>query len=88
MGAHPHSGSLLPDRIELSTSRLPSECSTTELRQRRRGVLPANAPPCTRFVCRPKCRVSRETVILSADKEIPSDFNANALGKYRDRNKS
>ena len=28
---------VLPDRIELSTSPLPRECSTTELRQHRRG---------------------------------------------------
>ena len=28
---------VLPDRIELSTSPLPRECSTTELRQRRRA---------------------------------------------------
>jgi hypothetical protein len=27
---------VLPDRIELSTSPLPRECSTTELRQRRK----------------------------------------------------
>ncbi len=30
---------VLPDRIELSTSPLPRECSTTELRQRREGAL-------------------------------------------------
>ena len=30
------SGMVLPDRIELSTSPLPMECSTTELRQRAR----------------------------------------------------
>jgi hypothetical protein len=29
-------GMVLPDRIELSTSPLPMECSTTELRQRAR----------------------------------------------------
>ena len=29
---------VLPDRIELSTSPLPRECSTTELRQHRRGL--------------------------------------------------
>src|SRR5262249_52425581 len=33
-------GMVLPDRIELSTSPLPRECSTTELRQRRNGQAP------------------------------------------------
>lgn len=31
-------GMVLPDRIELSTSPLPMECSTTELRQHTRGL--------------------------------------------------
>ena len=31
---------VLPDRIELSTSPLPRECSTTELRQRRGADMP------------------------------------------------
>src|SRR5690348_17020920 len=34
---------VLPDRIELSTSPLPRECSTTELRQRRVGSRRCNA---------------------------------------------
>src|SRR6185437_13151726 len=33
-----HLGMVLPDRIELSTSPLPRGCSTTELRQRRKGA--------------------------------------------------
>jgi hypothetical protein len=33
---------VLPERIELSTSPLPRECSTTELRQRRFGKSPLN----------------------------------------------
>jgi hypothetical protein len=43
---------VLPDRIELSTSPLPMECSTTELRQRASGYeigpkrLPQAADPC------------------------------------------
>src|ERR1700736_5300756 len=44
-------GMVLPDRIELSTSPLPMECSTTELRQRARKTRHANhsrkrAVPC------------------------------------------
>ena len=35
---------VLPDRIELSTSPLPRESSTTELRQRDEGELAAPAP--------------------------------------------
>src|SRR5215207_4811144 len=40
---------VLPERIELSTSPLPRECSTTELRQRANGegrLLPQGSPPC------------------------------------------
>jgi hypothetical protein len=40
---------VLPERIELSTSPLPRECSTTELRQRANGegrLLPQGCPPC------------------------------------------
>ncbi len=36
---------VLPERIELSTSPLPRECSTTELRQRRRGLISVPMPP-------------------------------------------
>jgi hypothetical protein len=35
---------VLPDRIELSTSPLPRECSTTELRQQNRALLPLFLP--------------------------------------------
>jgi hypothetical protein len=35
-------GLVLPDRIELSTSPLPMECSTTELRQRTPDVKSQN----------------------------------------------
>ena len=35
---------VLPERIELSISPLPRECSTTELRQRRAGSLMSRAP--------------------------------------------
>ena len=40
---------VLQERIELSTSPLPRECSTTELRQRANGegrLLPQGSPPC------------------------------------------
>jgi hypothetical protein len=40
---------VLPDRIELSTSPLPRECSTTELRQQARGTL--NSGPKRRALC-------------------------------------
>ena len=41
---------VLPDRIELSTSPLPRECSTTELRQQDRGPVARHgaAEPATR----------------------------------------
>ena len=44
---------MLPDRIELSTSPLPMECSTTELRQHARyvrGIGPNGRPPSGRFL--------------------------------------
>src|SRR5437879_13868563 len=41
----PASGMVLPHRIELWTSPLPRECSTTELRQRRKGAGAEPAPP-------------------------------------------
>jgi hypothetical protein len=43
---------VLPDRIELSTSPLPMECSTTELRQHARysGNRPKRLPPSGRFL--------------------------------------
>ena len=43
---------MLPDRIELSTSPLPMECSTTELRQHARysGNRPKRLPPSGRFL--------------------------------------
>jgi hypothetical protein len=46
-------GLVLPDRIELSTSPLPMECSTTELRQRARylrGIGPNGRPLGGRFL--------------------------------------
>jgi hypothetical protein len=39
---------VLPDRIELSTSPLPMECSTTELRQRARDTDSAETAPTRR----------------------------------------
>src|SRR6059036_465256 len=41
---------VLPDRIELSTSPLPRECSTTELRQQTRGTVMGPAPKRRRVV--------------------------------------
>ena len=69
------SGMVLPDRIELSTSPLPMECSTTELRQRapNRGNRPigptGRADPCHKAQARAR-RAVRESVIARRASEI------------------
>ena len=42
---------VLPDRIELSTSPLPMECSTTELRQQTKRGYRVDAPPQSAVPC-------------------------------------
>jgi hypothetical protein len=73
-------GMVLPDRIELSTSPLPMECSTTELRQRARYEnRPKRAPtrrpdPCHKAPigasARPAPRPSKE--LRSAPNAVPA----------------
>ena len=76
---------VLPDRIELSTSPLPMECSTTELRQHARylrGIGPNGRPLGGRFLPqgplrrkhagRPERAQNRQKMALVADKLLQS----------------
>ena len=76
---------VLPDRIELSTSPLPMECSTTELRQHARylrGIGPNGRPLGGRFLPqgplwrkhagRPERAQNRQKSALVADKRLQS----------------
>lgn len=59
---------MLPDRIELSTSPLPMECSTTELRQRARTIrigqkgFHRRADPCHKAPARASGRTARRAI--------------------------
>jgi hypothetical protein len=79
---------VLPDRIELSTSPLPMECSTTELRQRARTRESAKRPPtrradpCHKAPFRASTRAARGTLKL-APKSALSARGLLQLGQLR-----